>query len=138
MLKYIVQNWLDYHYWLSMNPVSWSRPWLMGLLIAFGVILVASVVAGVMATAVKKRGDHLTAQAWRQGRNLGTGLVIMGMFLVWFRYEGVTLLSSRWWWVLLVVWAVWRIVFLTLFVFKKLPQYRAALEKKKAFEKYLP
>ncbi len=137
-MNYILQNFLDYHYWFTMAPMSWSRNWLIGLSIVSGVLLIAALGAGIVAAHLKAKGDHLTAQVWRRGRSLTVLTVILGLLLVWFRYEQVVFLSSRWWWALLVVWLGWRITMLVIFVLKKLPRDRAALNKKMAFEKYLP
>lgn len=101
-------------------------------------MLVAGFVAGALASRLKKSGDHLTAQAWRRGKNLGLTAGIVWLVLVWLRFEQITLLSARWWWVIFAAWLIWRAVSLTLFVSKKLPRDKAALAKKMVFEKYLP
>ena len=138
MIKYIIDNWRDYHYWFTLSPTVWSQAWLIGLLIGLGVLLVAGLGSGIVAAHLKEQGNHLTAQVWRRARGLIAWTVFISVLLVGFRYEQVTLLSGRWWWVLLAAWLVWRIIKLALFVFKKLLRDQAALEKKMAFEKYLP
>lgn len=138
MINFISQNFLDYHYWFTMSPAPLTRAWLIGATVAFVLFIVVGIAAGVYAKRLKRTGNPLTAQGWRCLRKFGWWGGIVGLLLVWFRYEQVSLLGARFWWVAVAIWLGWWAVLIAIFVFKKLPQNKMIWEQKKAFEKYLP
>ncbi|HLD28585.1 MAG TPA: hypothetical protein VJB67_03140 [Patescibacteria group bacterium] len=63
---------------------------------------------------------------------------LLGVLMIWFRYERVYILSARFW---LLVWGISALIYLYFILryqFKIIPRAKKNLEQKKLFNKYLP
>lgn len=105
-------------------------------------IILAMVLALLLltiATAVVKKKwlKSIYAGFWNNIYYFFLTNFIIGLFIIFFNYEMVPLLSARFW---LLFWGVGIIIWLV-FVYKiiiKIPQKKALMEKEKEFKKYLP
>lgn len=131
-----MNNLLSLTFWFSVDPIplrSTSFKLLLGL---FLLLVIAGIVTRIVG--VKKRKEYVFSRvASRLTRPLvSTGIV--GLVLIFFEYERVLFLSSRFWYVLLFAWFVYSIARFVQYVTKKLPAELAELERKTRLEKYLP
>lgn len=73
----------------------------------------------------------------RIGRAL-LSLSVVGGFLFFFSYEQIYLASARFWWAVVMLWAIVWFVFIIRGIIKNYPREKTALIEKNKREKYLP
>lgn len=107
--------------------------------VTLGVIFVALCVAGIAAAVMARRPHEHTVQVLygRYSWMLLT-LGVLGLILLWFRYEGAYFMSARWW---LVLWALgliaWLIPILR-YQRREIPRARQQRLARQQMQKYLP
>ena len=86
----------------------------------------------------KKTNDGLKLKGWLRLFYMLVSMGALGLGYLFFAWQGVTLLASRFW---LIVWLitviVW-LIFIGLYMFSKVPKLRAKIEEQRKFEKYIP
>lgn len=127
-------NFLTLNFWFSLRPgvfIGWSLKIILGFIL---LLIILALAAGV---GKKRWAKSLYAGLWRGLYYFFLTNAVIGLILVFFNYEMVPFLSSRFWYLL---WAAGLAVWL-FFIGKavvKIPQKKARLEKEKEFKKYLP
>lgn len=132
-------NWLNLFsisYIFNPLPGSFIGNWGKYLMIFFAVLVVAGAVAYVVST--RRQNSPLVRKVFSKISNLLLVMGIIGVLLVFFREQRVYGLSMPIFFFLWIVGAVVWLVFLLRFLFKKLPQKRNEIKRRKAKEKYLP
>lgn len=123
-------------FWLSAQPGIMTRPLAIGLLVIFSACLLVAVVMAIVMARRRQRGPAL--RLWRKMQNLCSTFGIIGFVILFFFWQQVPYLSSRWW---LLVWLVGVLIwlgFIGRFGFVDLPARQAELERARAQEQYLP
>jgi len=127
---------LNLSYLFSLRPSGLS----VGFMIALLVIFVGLIVAAIGFEILKKikQPDNFIKKLWTKYATCFATLGVIGLLLVWFRQERLSLLGARFW---LVVWllglAVW-LGFIVKYQVKVIPLARKQIEERKMFNKYLP
>ena len=106
------------------------------LMIFFSALLIVAIVIKVIVKKTTKDCFYKTLS--QKYFVLLLTMSLIGIFLTWFRYERVYLLSARF---LLLIWFVtfitW-LVYILKYQIKVVPQERIKLQKTREFNKYLP
>jgi Na+/serine symporter len=87
---------------------------------------------------VNKIKDGLKIKVCRRLSHLFITMGIVGLVYLFFAWQGVALLSSRFW---LIIWLACTVVwagFIVKYLFLEAPKIRREIEEKRKFEKYLP
>jgi hypothetical protein len=123
-------------FWFNTNPPPFIMPVFIGLGALIAVILAFGIV--IKWLAWKKRSNPpLHRVLSRLGRAEIT-VALIGFFLYFVSYEQITVVSARFWWLILfIVAAVWK-VYIFLDFRKRYPIEKQALVERQAREKYLP
>jgi amino acid transporter len=119
-------------YWFGMNAGSLA-PIVQRALVVFLVLLLALAVY----SKLRKRDKGVYFRIWKKLDSFGVTNLIIGLFLLFFTYEGVIFLSMRFWFLL---WLASMIVFLYFVYkeFKKIPEFREKRKQEEEFKKYIP
>lgn len=127
-------NLLTFKFWLDLRPEGLTPVFQKFFIIFVALLFVLTLIFAYIKSKQKK---NLYSQFWRSLYYFNLTNVIIGAFLLFFNYEIVPFLSSRFWFLL---WAMLIIVWL-FFLYKILvgiPRKKAQLEKEKEFKKYIP
>ncbi len=126
---------LDLNFWFALRPTAPSDQTTIFLAIGFAVFLALAIVCGAMAKT-KKQNPPLI-KLLRKLKKMFSTMGLVGFVVLFFSYEQIYLLGSRFWFLFwfigLVVWAV----FVILYAVKKMPKEKNELEKKQKYLKYL-
>jgi len=115
-------------------PVMHSRAILI-LAAAFGLLIILGIASQLI---VMKTKDGLKIKGWRRLFHLFLTVGILGLVYLFFAWQGVTLLASRFWLIILgLVVLVW-FGFIAKYLFWDVPKLRRNIEEKRRFEKYIP
>lgn len=123
-------------FWLSSQPGTMTRPLAIGLLVIFSACLLVAIILAIVVTRRRQFGP--TVRLFRKVQNLCSTFGIIGFVILFFFWQQVPYLSSRWW---LLVWLVGVLIwlgFIGQFGFVDLPARQAELEKQRQQAKYLP
>lgn len=126
-------NFLTLKFWFAVRPDSLTVSSQRVLLIFIGLLLLATIVIGIWNSRNKNGYTKLFNNLYY----FCLTNAIVGAFLLFFNYEMVPFLSSRFWY---LFWAIGIIVWLY-FIIKlllKIPKRKAELEKEKEFKRYIP
>lgn len=127
------------------NILEWSY-WFHQPFIARGTavwiwvcIFLVCVLAGLVLKIIGQRANEKYLKKPLIGfSNIGLAVGLTGLLWLFFRQETVPFLAWRFWLVIIIVPAVWRLVVHFIFVFKRAPQIRRERLEQAAKEKYLP
>lgn len=127
---------LDLNFWFSLRPAAPSDKTTIILAVCFAIFLAAGIVCGFLIKS-KKQNPPL-AKLFRKLKKMLQTMAVVGFILLFFSYEQIYFMGSRFWflaWFIgLVVWAV----FIALYALRKMPAEKSELEKKQKYLKYLP
>jgi hypothetical protein len=126
-------NFLNYKYWLNMRPTSLAG----GAQKYFIILVVLLFILTIIFSFLKARNKNLYSRLLRKLYTFFLSNFIIGLFLLFFTYEMVPFLSSRFWFLL---WGA-GIIFWLYFIVKefiRVPKIKQELEKEKEFKKYIP
>lgn len=127
-------NFLTWNFWFSARPgvlLGSSFKTLLGFAILLFFLAIIAHLAG------KKWSKSLYANFWRNIFYFFSTNSAIGLVLLFFNYEMVPFLSSRFWFLL---WAIEMAVWFA-FIYKiliQIPRRKEQLSKEKEFKKYLP
>jgi hypothetical protein len=127
---------LTLRYWFSVRAIPFVPVVDRILPVAFAVITVAGI--GMSVLSLKKSFPKPTRRAF--GR-LGSHLTWTGLFalLLWsFTYQGIPILSMRFFYVLWFAWFVWGFYPIYKYLFIEVPSQEKLYEERKEAEKWLP
>ncbi len=126
-------NLLSFKFWFTMRPPM-LLPIYLKALIFFIVVLGISIFVFSFLT---KRKKSIYNRILRKLSNFCLGNVVIGLIILFFSYEMVPLLSSRFWF---LIWGIEMAVWL-FFIFRitrEIPKKKEEMEKDKEFKKYIP
>lgn len=124
------------NFWLASQPGAMTRPLAVGLLVVFSLCLLTAIILAVVMTRRHQLGP--IARLWRRIQSASSTLGIVGFVILFFFWQQVPYLSSRWW---LLVWLVGALIwlgFIGRFGFVDLPARTAELERQRRQAQYLP
>ncbi len=126
---------LDLHFWFALRPTAPSKQTTIILAVGFGVFLATAIVLGFLAKT-KKQNPPL-AKLFRKLKKMFSTMGVVGFVLLFFSYEQIYLLGSRFWFLLWFIGLVVWIVFISLYAIKKMQKEKDDLERKQKYLKYL-
>lgn len=128
-----MQNLLTIKFWLNMRPGA-LLPVYHKTLIAL--IIIFAILFFVFSFLTKKKGD-IYNKVWRSLKSFSLSNAIISVLILFFTYEMVPLLSSRFWF---LVWGIEILVWLFFMAqtAREIPKRREALDREKEFKKYIP
>ena len=106
------------------------------LLAVFGALIVLSLLIKIIEQKFKPQ--QFLKKLFQKYFSLFLTMGLVGLALLWFRYENAAVLSARFW---LLVWALAFVIWLVnifQYQLKIVPPAREKSEQKKIFQKYLP
>ena len=122
------------NFWFNMRPGPLGS---LGLQV-FIIILALSIGLTIIFWLLKSRRDNLLYyRVWQRMHSFGLSNIIVSVFLFFFFFEEIPILSSRFW---LLLWSVAMGVWLG-FVVKdiiKIPKIKEKLSKDQEYKKYIP
>jgi hypothetical protein len=122
-------------YLLELRPYTQSQT-IKAMLIFFAILIVIGI--GLKIYKETQKLEKFQTKLLERYFSLFTTMGIIGIVIVWLRFERVNLLAARFW---LLVWAVivlaWIYPILK-YQFKIAPVAQKRAEEKKLFQKYLP
>jgi len=101
------------------------------------VVFLVLLLALAIYAKLKKKDKGIYFRIWKKLDSFGTTNLIIGLFLLFFTYEGVVFLSMRFWFLLWLA----SMIMLLYFVhkeFKKIPELREKRKQAEEFKKYIP
>lgn len=126
----------SFGYWFDVTPEPLARLGLNFLLVAFGAVLAAGVIARVLAA--KKSGNMYWAKGGVKAARMCFWMAPIGFLLTWFAYEQVQFFGARFW---LLAWALAFLIwlgFIIKYVMVVVPEQAADFAERARIEKYLP
>lgn len=133
-----MQRFIDWKFWLDFGPEALSVQSTLVLLVLFLGLIIGAL--GYFFTCRKSWGTMVKPQK-ESVRMIRTWLITAGVLgLVWlfFAYEGIRILSSKFWLIVAVLlFGVWAYN-ISRFTFVEVPKRLAQIEKSRQFSKYLP
>lgn len=126
---------LDLNFWFALRPAALSERTMVILVVGFAVFLVLAIVCGISAK-IKKQNPPLV-KLFRKVKKMLSTMGILGFIVLFFSYEQIYLLGSRFWFLLWFIGFVVWTVFIVLYAVKKMPKEKDELEKKQKYLKYL-
>ncbi|MFA4833741.1 MAG: hypothetical protein WC619_02730 [Patescibacteria group bacterium] len=126
-------NLLSLKFWFNLRPDA-LLPIYQKIFIIFVLALVVFFL--FYRLFIAKKGG-LYASFWRRLSSFSLANAFIGLILLFFNYEFIPFLSSRFW---LLLWAVFMLVWLV-FIAKsllKIPERKKKLEEEKEYKKYIP
>jgi|SRR3989344_944964 len=133
MTSYL-QYFFNLRHLFSLRPQAMQPRALLILAIIFGVV----VAVGLAATILKKKQRGLAVVGFNRLSTAGLTMGIAGFCYLFFAWQGVALLASRFW---LLIWVVVAVVWAALIIYYfviTIPKRVQENLKKKQFEKYIP
>jgi hypothetical protein len=129
-------NLFSIRFWFALlpSPVRSNSFW---ILLTMFLVFVLIGIGGKVIARYKRQDFVLSHIARRLGRPF-TPTGIVGLILLFFEYERVSFLSSRFWYLFLLAWFIYSANKFIQFVYRELPQEYRELERKMKLEKYLP
>ncbi len=128
-----MKNFFNYNYWFTLRPTSLDG----GMLKYFAILVVLFFVFTLILAFIKSKNKNLYSRIFRKLYTFCLSNFIIGLLLLFFTYEMVPFLSSRFWFLL---WAagifIW--VYFIAKEFLEVPKIKEKLEKEKEFKKYVP
>ncbi len=120
-------------FWFNAYPGAMSKPFLLFFIV---MTIVFSLLAIVSYFFNKKRSIY--QKTWNSFFQLCFFSVVYNIFWIFFVWQTIPVLSSRFWfaiWLLIII--IW-FVFIFRQIFIKIPQRKKILEQKNKIKKYLP
>ena len=128
-----MNKFLDLNFWFNIRPGSLSSNALIVIIVILAIFLAGAIISSL--SSFKKR--NLYFKIWRRVNAFCLTNFILGLFLLFFAYETLVVLSMRF---LFLLWFLEIIVWLG-FIFKnltKIPEIREKMKEEEEFKKYIP
>ena len=119
----------------SLRPQAMTPRAVIILAVIFGLLIILALIDWFL---IKKTKDALKIKGYRRLMHLKITMAILGFVYLFFAWQGVALLGSRFW---LLIWLIVNLVWLFYigqYLFKTVPKLRRDIDKKRKFEQYLP
>ena len=110
----------------SLRPQAMHNKALIILVILFLLFIAFGIISLLTS---KKINDGLKVKAWNQLWHLGMTMGILGLVYLFFAWQGVALLASRFW---LIIWLITTLIwlgFIGKYLFLKAPKLRKEIEE---------
>jgi hypothetical protein len=128
-----MNNIFSISYWLNMRP-NVIEASVQKYFIAFVILLL---MLTILFSVLKAKNKSLYNKIWRKLNTFFLTNFIIGLLFLFFAYEMIPFLSSRFW---LILWflcdTVW--LFFIIKVLMDIPKIREAIAKEREFKKYIP
>ena len=121
-------------FWLNVRAGSFSAETHLYFVIFLAVFLVATFIFGIVKKQYKKR---LYFKVLNMAFSFCLTNLIIGLFLLFFTYENVPILSTR---VLFLVWGIGMIVWIVFIAraLAKIPRIKQEIDTENEYKKYIP
>ncbi|MBU4347054.1 hypothetical protein KJ586_03185 [Patescibacteria group bacterium] len=129
-----MNNLLSLKFWFNTRPGMPGVLYQRGFFVFIGVLIVCAFVFALLRARDKK---NLYNPVWQNFFSFSLTNAIIGLILLFFTYELIPVLSSRFWF---LFWGIEMIIWLV-FIGKTLagiPQKRKQLEQEREYKKYIP
>jgi len=125
-------NLLTFNYWVNLRPGNFTPIFQKYFIILISIFLLFYIISLLLKS--KNKNFYII---WKKLSTLFITNFIIGLLLLFFNYEMVPFLSSRFWF---LIWATTLIVWFYFIAkeFIKIPNIKQQLEKDKEFKKYIP
>lgn len=128
-----MQNLLSLQFWFNLRPVP--------LLLIYQKILIALIiilaVSFFISWIIKAKKKNLYTIFWQKLNSFSLINCFIGLILLFFNYELIPFLSSRFWFLLwgigIIVW-----IFFIFKILKTIPEKRKQITSEKEYKKYIP
>ena len=127
---------LTWSYWFDLQARELMPAAKIGLLVAFGALIVLGIAAAALAG--KKSGDMFWAEGGRRFSAIALWMGALGLLLVAFTHELVYFFGARFWYPLWLLVFLVLIGFLVKFLLVEVPEKKADYEERARIEKWLP
>jgi uncharacterized membrane protein YfcA len=128
-----MNKFLDLHFWFNIRPGNLSSNALIAIIVILAIFLAGTILSSF--SKFKKR--NLYFKIWKRVNVFCLTNFIVGLFLLFFAYEALVMLSMRF---LFFLWflgiAVW-LGFITKDLIK-IPEIREKIKEEEEFKKYIP
>lgn len=128
-----MNKFLDLHFWFNIRPGNLNQNALLILTIILALFLAVAIIFNF--PKFKKR--NLYFKIWRRISIFSITNFIVGLFLLFFAYEALVVLSMRFlfllWFLEAIIWGVFIILNL-----RKIPDIKEKIRKEEEFKKYIP
>ena len=128
-----MKKFLDFHFWFNIRPGSLAPNVILALIVLLAVFLAISIISSL--PKFKERGLYF--KIWRKINLFAISNFVIGLFLLFFAYEALVMLSMRFFFLL---WFLGIVVWLGFIIrdFTKIPELREKLKKEAEYKKYIP
>jgi len=131
-----MQDILTLHYWFSFRAIPFVPVAERSLLALFGIFTLVGI--GTTLFLLKKCYAKTTKRALGKFASLLTWSGLIGLLLWLFTYQGVPVLSMRFFYVPWAVWVVWGFVSIYRYLWVEVPRKQKEYEERMEREKWLP
>ena len=127
---------LSLNFWFDLTPDPFLPQSLKILQLAFGALILLGVAVKFIGAA--KKTDYILSRGSKRLFKMFLTMGILGFFLLFMEYERVAFLSGRFWYALWFLgFAVW-LVFIIIYILKKLPAQKQEMDESERLKKWLP
>jgi hypothetical protein len=128
---------LDYKYWSNTHPVPLGSSLVAGIFAFFGWFILLALVLWLLSRWLKV-GDRLKADIFRRFSGLLFSTGLLGLLVLFLTYEQLPLLGMRFWFLLVAVYFVARLVVTVAYTVRDYPAAKARAAERKRLTKWLP
>lgn len=129
-----IKNLFHLDYWFSQPFIAKG----LSLQLLVGIFLFL-IVAGLICKILSQYKDETYKKViFKRFGNLGMGVGFVGMVWLFFRQEGIALLSYRFWLLLLDIWLIWGLFKIYKYITARVPEIKSEEDRRARIEKYLP
>jgi len=128
-----MKKFLDLHFWFNIRPGTLDFNVMFILIVILAIFLGIAIISGL--PKFKQRGLYF--KIWKHINLFAVSNFIIGLFLLFFAYETLVVLSIRFFFLL---WFLSMLIWLRFIVgdFIKIPELREKLKKEAEYKKYIP
>lgn len=126
------------HFWFQIRPLPMSKAFTVGFFSFFLIMIIGKAVIRTYASKMKKQFTRADKKLYNLIQSLFLTMGSLGMAWTFFAYEGIPILSARFW---LLLWfvssSIWMYVIIRYYVVEY-TDFKVQLAEKERLEKYLP
>ncbi len=131
------KSFIDWNYYFSSSPASGNFKFLIPLLIVFGLLLLVGIFFKY-SLSLRERDKKYNKLLGDKIFSSLLNIFIAGYAYLFFRYEGIRFLSSRFWLVLIVIWFIWSGYQLWIFYSNDYQKMKKSFESRSQTKIYKP
>lgn len=128
----------ELHFWFQIRPLPMSKGFALAFLIFFALMIAAKVGIRMHVAKAKRELTKADKKLYDLIQSLLLTMGSLGILWTFFAYEGIPILSARFWLVLWIIGLIIWIYFIVRYYVLEYTDFKIKLAEKERLQKYLP